>query len=223
MSPMLKLPPITFQMMDGTGHVDDFLENFNNYGITHGLVEQQIILLLFTHLKRAGVKWCAAEVGKVPPMMWDQVVASFRSCFKATLPQLWAGTLLSAIKLGKWLKITNYFTSIMRLCKDWFADIRWHEGDLVSQRPSTAPKWGGILCLGCRYGPSTGKTEKTWRVSGHFTRCNPKGGKGNPQERGTPAEKVFNTKWGARSIMRAKMRRPLPRVLVKKSPPFIQV
>lgn len=40
-------------------------------------MEQQIISLLFTHLNKTAVEWYAAEVGKVLPMMWDQVVGSF--------------------------------------------------------------------------------------------------------------------------------------------------
>lgn len=77
MIPKLKMPTTSFPTFDGTGHVHEFLEKFYNYGNTHGLVEQQIILLLFTYLKGTAVEWYAAVVGKTPPTEWDQEVTSF--------------------------------------------------------------------------------------------------------------------------------------------------
>lgn len=108
-------------MFDGTGHVHDVLEKFYNFAITQGLVEQQIISLLFTHLKRTAVEWYAAEVGKVSPTKWDQVVASFGSHFGGTSSAVGS---LNTIKLGKGHRIAVYFTNIMRLQRPRHTNVR---------------------------------------------------------------------------------------------------
>lgn len=72
---------INFPTFDGMGHVHDLLEKFYNYGVTHGLDEQQTISLLFTHLKGTAVEWYAAEVGKTLPTECDQVFSQFGNHF----------------------------------------------------------------------------------------------------------------------------------------------
>lgn len=57
---------INFPTFDGSGHIHDVLFKFYNFAVTHGLVEQQISSLLFTHLNEIAGKWSKAEVGKTP-------------------------------------------------------------------------------------------------------------------------------------------------------------
>lgn len=118
LSPTLKMPTLSLPTYNGTGHVSDFLNKFYNFGTTHGLVEQQIILLLFIHLSGPTVEWYAAEVGRTPPTSWDQVVTKFGSRFGKGPSQVRAAAILSILKIGKGQRVADYFAKVMQLFKD---------------------------------------------------------------------------------------------------------
>lgn len=99
--PILKITVTNFPSFDGHGHAQDFLEKFYNFRVTHWLVRQQIISILFTQLKRTAAEWYTAEFGNTPPTEWDQVVLCFGSYIRKGLPQLIMVMLLSTIKIGK--------------------------------------------------------------------------------------------------------------------------
>lgn len=71
------MPTIKFTTFDGTGQVHNFLDKFDNFVIIHGLDEQQIISLLFMHLKGTAVEWYAAEVEKHHQLIGTRLPPNF--------------------------------------------------------------------------------------------------------------------------------------------------
>lgn len=98
-APKLQMPMINFPAFDRSSNVYGFLENFNKFRVTNGKADQQMFLLLFTHLKGKAVEWHAAVVWKTPPNQWEQVFTCIGSCYVGGPPQLRVARLLSSLKL----------------------------------------------------------------------------------------------------------------------------
>lgn len=76
-TPKLKMPMINFLTFDLSGHAHDFMEKFYNFRVTHGLINQQIISLLLTHLIMTALGWYTADVGKAPLVEYNQLFVQF--------------------------------------------------------------------------------------------------------------------------------------------------
>lgn len=116
-APRLKMPTINLPTFDGTGHVHDFLDKFRNFRVANGLTEQQIVRLLFNHLKGNAGEWYAAKVGASPSTNWKQVVKKFSSHYEGGPPNE-GGCNSQHPQDGKRSEVTNYFMHVMWLCKD---------------------------------------------------------------------------------------------------------
>lgn len=80
-------------------------------------MDQQIVLLLFTHLTGSAAEWYAAKVGGTPPNSWARSLPNLGVGWGGP-PQLKAAAFLSTLKMSKDQQVADYFAKVMWPCKD---------------------------------------------------------------------------------------------------------